>query len=47
LKDESIEDPEELDDPEDLATEAITELDSVVDDLRDVVLQLERSKSGR
>ena len=34
LKDESLEDPERLPEPQDLAAEAITELEAVVDDLK-------------
>ena len=37
LKDESLEDSDELPEPQDLASEAITELEAVVDDLREIV----------
>ncbi len=37
LKDESLEDSDELPEPQDLAGEAITELEAVVDDLREIV----------
>jgi type I restriction-modification system DNA methylase subunit len=37
LKDDSIEDSDELPEPEDLAGEAINELEAVVDDLREIV----------
>jgi type I restriction enzyme M protein len=41
LKDESLEDANNLPEPQDLATEAITELEAVVDDLKDIVELLE------
>ncbi len=41
LKDESLEDSEDLPAPQDLAAEAITELEAVVDDLRDILDFLE------
>lgn len=44
LKDESLEDSNELPEPQDLAAEAITELEAVVDDLRDIVELLEREE---
>jgi type I restriction enzyme M protein len=44
LKDESLEDSDELPEPQDLATEAITELEAVVDDLRDIVELLEKEE---
>jgi len=37
LKDESLEDANDLPEPQDLAAEAITELEAVVDDLRDIL----------
>ncbi len=37
LKDESLEDGDELPEPQDLAAEAITELEAVVDDLKDIL----------
>ena len=37
LKDESLEDANDLPEPEVLVAEAITELEAVVDDLRDIV----------
>ena len=40
LKDESLEDNDELPDPQDLASEAITELEAVVDSLREIVTEL-------
>ena len=41
LKDDSIEDADSLPDPSVLATEAITELEAVVDDLREILALLE------
>lgn len=41
LKDESLEDADSLPDPQVLATEAITELEAVVDDLREVLALME------
>jgi type I restriction enzyme M protein len=41
LKDESLEDADNLPEPNVLATEAITELEAVVDDLRDILTLLE------
>jgi type I restriction enzyme M protein len=41
LKDESLEDVDNLPEPNELATEAITELEAVVDDLREILLMLE------
>jgi len=41
LKDESIEDADSLPEPNDLATEAIAELEAVVDDLKDILTLLE------
>jgi type I restriction enzyme M protein len=44
LKDDSLEDSDELPEPQDLASEAITELEAVVDDLRDIVTLLEKEE---
>jgi len=44
LKDESLEDSDDLPEPQDLASEAITELEAVVDDLRDIVELLEKEE---
>lgn len=44
LKDESLENGDELPEPQDLAAEAITELEAVVDDLREIVALLEREE---
>jgi type I restriction enzyme M protein len=41
LRDESLEDASELPEPQDLAAEAITELEAVVDDLRDILQLIE------
>jgi len=44
LKDESLEDSDELPEPQDLASEAITELEAVVDDLREIVELVEKEE---
>jgi type I restriction enzyme M protein len=44
LKDESLEEDGELPEPEDLASEAITELEAVVDDLREIVALVEKEE---
>ncbi|MBI5056128.1 MAG: N-6 DNA methylase [Nitrospirae bacterium] len=44
LKDESLEDSDGLPDPQDLASEAITELEAMVDDLRDIVSLVEKEE---
>src|SRR6266487_4089214 len=44
LKDESLEDSDGLPDPQDLASEAITELETVVDDLREIVAAVENEE---
>jgi len=44
LKDESVEDSDELPEPQDLAREAITELEAVVDDLREIVTLIEKEE---
>lgn len=44
LKDESLEDSNELPEPQDLASEAITELEAVVDDLRDIVALIDKEE---
>jgi len=41
LKDESLDDPEDLPEPQDLASEAITELEAVVDNLKEIVTELD------
>ena len=45
LKDESLEDADDLPEPQDLATEAITELEAVVDDLREIVSLIEKEEA--
>jgi type I restriction enzyme M protein len=45
LKDESLEDADDLPEPQDLAAEAITELEAVVDDLREMMALLEREET--
>src|SRR5439155_23990044 len=45
LKDELLEDSDELPEPQDLAAEAITELEAVVDDLREVVGLVEKEEA--
>src|SRR5437870_2681656 len=45
LKDESLEDSGEFPEPQDLASEAITELEAVVDDLREVVALVEKEEA--
>lgn len=44
LKDESLESSDDLPDPQDLATEAITELEAIVGDLREIVALIEREE---
>ena len=44
LKDNSLEDSDELPEPQDLAAEAITELEAVVDDLREIVALVEKEE---
>jgi type I restriction enzyme M protein len=45
LKDDSLEDSDELPEPQDLAAEAITELEAVVDDLREIVTLIEKEEA--
>ena len=44
LRDESLEDADDLPEPQDLAAEAITELEAVVDDLREIVSLIEKEE---
>src|SRR5262249_21222153 len=44
LKDESLEDADELREPQDLAAEAITELEAAVDDLREIITLVEKDE---
>ena len=46
LKDESIEEADNLPEPNELATEAISELETVVDDLREILTLLESNGNG-
>jgi type I restriction enzyme M protein len=46
LKDESLENAEDLPDPHVLASEAITELEAIVDDLKDILEELETNGNG-
>ena len=45
LKDESLEDSDELPEPQDLASEAITEFEAIVDDLKEIVALVEREEA--
>lgn len=45
LKDESLEDSDELPEPQDLAAEAITEFEAIVDDLREIVALIEKEEA--
>lgn len=45
LKDESLEENGDLPDPQDLAAEAITELEAAVDDLREIVALVEKEEA--
>ena len=44
LKDDSLEDSDELPEPQDLASEAITELEAVVDDLKEIIALVEKEE---
>src|SRR5262249_20111022 len=44
LKDESLESSDDLPDPQDLATEAITELEVIVGDLREIVALIDQEE---
>ena len=46
IKDESLEDAEDLPEPQDLAAEAITELEAVVDDLREIVSLIDKEEAA-
>ncbi len=46
LKDESLESGDDLPDPQDLATEAITELEAIVGDLREIVALIEQQEGA-
>ena len=45
LKDDSLEDSDDLPEPQDLAAAAITELEAVVDDLREIVALVEKEEA--
>ncbi len=45
LKDESLEDANDIPEPQDLAAEAITELEAVVDDLREIIELVEKEEA--
>ena len=47
LKDDSLEDANDLPEPQDLAAEAITELEAVVDDLRDILQLIETNGNNQ
>ena len=44
LKDDSLEDSDELPEPQDLAAEAVTELEAVVDDLKEIITLLDKEE---
>ena len=44
LRDVSLEDSDDLPEPQDLATEAVTELEAVVDDLKEIVAMIEKEE---
>ena len=44
LKDDSLEDSDELPEPQDLASEAVTELEAVIDDLKEIVALIEKEE---
>ena len=44
LKDESLEDSDELPEPQDLASEAVTELEAIIDDLKEIVALIEKEE---
>jgi len=44
LKDDSLEDSDEIPEPQDLAVQAITELEAVVDDFREIVALVEKEE---
>ena len=47
MKDESLEDGNELPESQDMTAEAITELEVVVDDLREIIRLIEIIQGGR
>ena len=46
LKDESLEDASDLPEPEELATDAVSELEAAIDDLQQVIAMLENGNEG-
>jgi hypothetical protein len=44
FSDDSLEDADELPEPQDLASEAITELEAVVNDLREIIALVEKEE---
>lgn len=44
LKDDSLEDSDDMPDPQELATEAVTELEALVDDLREIIALVEKQE---
>jgi type I restriction enzyme M protein len=44
LKDDSLEDDDDLPDPQELATEAVTEFEAIVDDLREIIALIEKQE---
>jgi len=44
LKDESLQDGDDLPDPQELATEAVTELEAIIDDLREIIALVEKQE---
>ena len=44
LKDDSLEDSDDLPEPQELATEAVTELEALVDDLREIIALVEKQE---
>ena len=44
LRDDSLEDSDDLPDPQELATEAVTELEALVDDLREIIALVEKQE---
>jgi len=44
LKDDSLEDSDDLPDPQELATEAVNELEALVDDLREIIALVEKQE---
>ena len=45
LRDEALEDSDDLPEPQDLANEAITELEAAAGDLREIIGQLEKEEA--